>query len=147
MKISIPEPCPEKWGGMTPNKEGAFCSVCVKTVVDFTGKTTNEIRSFFTNRPGSERVCGRFKHEQLSELSFEDFYARFRFWNFTKKCAAIILFVFSGIFFSSCGPATGEVIEEPMGKTAVQHDTLSAKDTTEIATMGEPMVVDTAKNR
>ena len=44
MKLDIPNPCTEKWEGMKPVEEGAFCSVCNKNVVDFSEKTSTEIK-------------------------------------------------------------------------------------------------------
>jgi hypothetical protein len=140
MKLSIPSPCPEKWESMTPNKEGAFCGSCARNVIDFTSKTAPEIKKFFSSKPAEERVCGRFNSEQLVEVSFEDFYSRFRFWNFTKKCAAIILFAFSSIFFISCGPTTGEIIEpKDMGRM----DSIHEADSIAAAMAAEELASDT----
>ena len=36
MKITIPTPCHENWNEMTPNEMGRHCTVCSKTVKDFT---------------------------------------------------------------------------------------------------------------
>ena len=61
MKIVIDNPCHENWDAMTPNEKGAFCSACQKTVLDFSKKTVDEIKSFFVELPKTETVCGRFK--------------------------------------------------------------------------------------
>ena len=61
-KISIPEPCSEKWDEMTPNEKGRHCDSCSKTVVDFRSKTDKEIQNYFTNH---KNVCGRFNNWQL----------------------------------------------------------------------------------
>ncbi len=63
-KIHIPEPCNEDWGKMTPNEEGAYCKVCAKTVVDFSGRSDEEIQRYLLENSGS-RICGRFNASQL----------------------------------------------------------------------------------
>ncbi|PIF46380.1 TonB-dependent SusC/RagA subfamily outer membrane receptor [Chryseobacterium sp. 52] len=64
MKITIPKPCHENWEIMTPEEKGKFCSVCSKTVRDFTGALDNEMIHFFSN--SSENTCGRFSESQLN---------------------------------------------------------------------------------
>ena len=66
MKIKIPNPCHENWDAMTPNNEGAFCSVCEKTVIDFSKMTDEEISYYFTSHANT-KICGRFKNEQLQQ--------------------------------------------------------------------------------
>ena len=63
-KISIPKPCHENWGSMTPYEKGRFCSLCQKTVVDFTGKPKPEIVDYLLAN-ADKNVCGRFGNEQL----------------------------------------------------------------------------------
>lgn len=104
MKLHIPEPCHENWDGMTPNEQGAFCLSCQKNVIDFSTKTIGEIKSFFQKLPETEHVCGRFEKQQLKELSFDDFYRKFRRWNFLHKAAVICFFIF-GLSLFSCSPA------------------------------------------
>jgi hypothetical protein len=101
MKISINEPCHEKWEGMIPNKEGAFCNSCAKDVVDFSKMGIKQIKSFFSKPESSENVCGRFKETQLQELSFDDFFSKFTYWNSTKKFAVIFFMAFGFWIFSS----------------------------------------------
>lgn len=43
MKLTIPKPCHENWDEMTPNEKGRFCSICSKTVKDFTKLSDVEI--------------------------------------------------------------------------------------------------------
>ena len=62
--IRIPNPCHAPWEEMTPQESGKFCSLCSKTVTDFTSKTTSEIREFFSKLRGRS-VCGRFRKDQL----------------------------------------------------------------------------------
>lgn len=65
MRISIENPCHEDWQGMTPEAQGRFCSACEKTVIDFSQMSDAEILQYFS-QPRTEKVCGRFKSEQLS---------------------------------------------------------------------------------
>lgn len=98
--ISIPTPCHEKWDKMTPNEQGAFCTVCSKTVIDFTSKSEEEVKKyFFQNRQKS--TCGRFRNTQLSEaenLLPQLLAGSIPFW---KKFLAILLILF-GSFLSGC---------------------------------------------
>lgn len=59
IKVHIPIPCHENWQKMSVNKKGRFCNVCDKTVVDFTNKNSDEIKSIIDNSTG--KLCGRFK--------------------------------------------------------------------------------------
>jgi hypothetical protein len=65
MRIAIENPCHEDWQGMTPEAQGRFCAACEKTVIDFTRMSDAEILHYFS-QPRTEKVCGRFRSEQLS---------------------------------------------------------------------------------
>lgn len=64
MKITIPQPCHENWNTMTPDEKGRFCSVCSKTVRDFTAASDEDIATIFSGI--SETVCGHFRASQLN---------------------------------------------------------------------------------
>ncbi|WP_223605448.1 hypothetical protein [Chryseobacterium sp. OSA05B] len=64
MKITIPKPCHENWEAMTPEEKGRFCSVCSKTVRDFTVASDQEIIEVFSH--SSEDICGNFNSSQLN---------------------------------------------------------------------------------
>ncbi len=70
MKIMIPQPCSKTWENMTPNEQGRFCDSCQKTVVDFTLFSTTDIQNYFSKHYG-QKVCGRFKNEQLATINIE----------------------------------------------------------------------------
>jgi hypothetical protein len=65
MHISVENPCHEDWQKMTPETQGRFCGACEKTVVDFSEMSDAEILLYFS-KPKIEKVCGRFRPEQLS---------------------------------------------------------------------------------
>lgn len=134
MNIAINEPCHENWDAMTPNQQGAFCKSCQKNVVDFSKKTLKEIKDFFS-QPQEGRVCGRFEQTQLAELSFDDFFSRFRYWSFSRKFAVIFFLSFGFWLFSNEAMAQnekhmlkGEVAYHEPVKT-VQKDTTKKKHT------------------
>jgi TonB-dependent SusC/RagA subfamily outer membrane receptor len=64
MKITIPKPCHENWEAMTPDEKGRFCSVCSKTVRDFTDASDDEMIRAFSDP--SEDICGNFRESQLN---------------------------------------------------------------------------------
>ncbi|CAM3096502.1 hypothetical protein DRF59_16510 [Chryseobacterium flavum] len=64
MKITIPKPCHENWEMMAPEEKGRFCSVCSKTVYDFTALSDQELINAFSDQ--EENVCGRFNEFQLN---------------------------------------------------------------------------------
>ncbi len=64
INISIPKPCHENWEAMTPEDKGRFCSVCAKTVIDFTKASDKEIIEHLKK---DKNACGRFYKNQLSE--------------------------------------------------------------------------------
>lgn len=100
MEISINKPCHENWDAMTPNEQGAFCGKCVKTVVDFSSKSIEDIKTFFAIKQ-DEKVCGRFERAQLTSLSFDAFFSEFKGFNFTKRFAVIVYFTFGVWLFNS----------------------------------------------
>ena len=100
MNIQINEPCHENWQEMTPNQQGAFCKVCQKDVVDFSKKSINQIKSFFAEK-AEGKICGRFEKKQLVYLSFDDFFASFKYWALSKKFAVIFFFTFGFMAFNA----------------------------------------------
>ena len=70
LKISIPTPCHEDWNKMTPNQQGRHCDSCMKTVVDFTRMTDDEVKYFLLNNK-EEHACGRFTSKQLQTIQIE----------------------------------------------------------------------------
>jgi hypothetical protein len=130
MEISIKKPCHENWNDMTPNEQGAFCGKCVKTVIDFSSKSLDEIKGFFAGRE-QQKVCGRFEERQLTALSFDAFFEKFKRFEFSKRFAVILFFTFGVWLFGASGAIAqssihtkGDVqVEQPMmGQALVAPD-------------------------
>ncbi|MEL1243072.1 carboxypeptidase-like regulatory domain-containing protein [Flavobacterium sp. DGU11] len=62
IQISIPTPCHENWGKMTPADKGRFCASCQKNVRDFTRSSDREIAEVLKT---GGHACGRFRDSQL----------------------------------------------------------------------------------
>jgi len=63
-RISIPKPCHEDWNQMTPDQKGAFCSVCNKSVHDFSRKSAEEVEKILLQEEEG-KICGRFSTSQI----------------------------------------------------------------------------------
>lgn len=61
--FKIAEPCHANWNEMTAATQGRFCASCQKCVVDFTQKTSAEIKAVYDENAGN--VCGRVKASQV----------------------------------------------------------------------------------
>lgn len=63
--MSIPKPqyCQQDWLQMDEVPGGRICSACEKKIIDFTGKTWNEIASLQTANNNS--LCGLYTQKQL----------------------------------------------------------------------------------
>jgi hypothetical protein len=129
LKISIPTPCHEDWEAMIPNEKGRHCNSCIKTVVDFTNMSDEEVKYFFLNKK-EDKVCGRFRNDQLQRITIElpknIFYAPLPFW---KKFLAACLIVFSATLFSCETRVNGDAVK-------TTHDSTSL--TTTQFNIGEP---------
>lgn len=107
--ITVPNPCHEDWNKMTPNEKGAFCQVCSKTVVDFTGMTDDEVRNYFISNIG-QKTCGHFRNDQLANTEIALILKEpIPIW---KKIVAAVLILF-GSFLSGCKERTTGKIASP----------------------------------
>ena len=118
---------------MTPNEQGAFCGKCIKTVIDFSSKSIEEIKTFFAVKQ-AKKVCGRFEKTQLTSLSFDAFFNEFKGLNLTKRFAVIVYLTFGmWLFNASTGTAQSTIHEK--GDVQIDHSIMggvraqSPKDT------------------
>lgn len=104
--MKVEKPCTENFSAMEKNSVGRHCSLCRKTVVDFTDKSIEEIKAHLALSTGE--VCGRFKSLQLEQKTgFEKliFNLRERVSGFNVRPIRVaFLALLSGItaFTSSC---------------------------------------------
>jgi hypothetical protein len=129
-KIHIPEPCHQDWGKMTLNEQGAFCKVCAKTVIDFTGRSESEIQQYIVENI-DKKICGRFnvsqiEREEIPKLKVNIEEPKYNFPGFLLplltpfRVSALALMLAASAMLSSCGntgyaggdhyPLTGAVV-------------------------------------
>lgn len=65
-KITINDPCQEKWADMQATNSGRFCDSCQKSVIDFTQFTDADLLKWLSNN--KHKACGRFVPEQLDRF-------------------------------------------------------------------------------
>lgn len=68
--VKIENACSEKWNEMASSEKGAFCQVCATNVIDFTNKSSLEIKQLLLANSGNS-VCGRIERKQLANLNTE----------------------------------------------------------------------------
>ncbi len=121
-KITIPDPCHENWGKMTPTKNGRFCMSCSKTVIDFTSMMPEEIQHFFIQNQ-SNKICGRFKKSQLDsvivQIPSRVLYAQTNYY----KIFLLALFISMGTTLFSCQDKEGN--KKKIDKVEVVTDTVA----------------------
>lgn len=107
--VQIPKPCHESWQAMHPQANGRFCDSCCKVVVDFTNFSNQEIVDYLQSK-NNERVCGRFKKEQVKQpastqiIQLKD---RNKIWKLQQFAAALLL-AFGSILFTSCNTSVSK---------------------------------------
>lgn len=100
--------CPQNWDSMTVCGNGRFCTVCQKTVFDFTQKSQAEYDAIVQKQGGE--VCGRFIKKQTTPPSV----------NFAKAAAfAAFSLITTGVEAQKVKPQPTQVVVHPymmMGK-------------------------------
>lgn len=64
-RISVKEPCSEKFENFSATANGGFCDSCQLEVIDFTTKTNEKLIEYFSGT--KEKTCGRFNKSQLKD--------------------------------------------------------------------------------
>lgn len=115
--VAINNPCHESWEKMNPEEQGRHCDQCCKIVVDFTKMSNKAIAKYLEQRR-EQKVCGRFKAEQVATLPKVK--VRFNF-NIQRFAAAVFL-AFGAFLFASCSSSKPRE-HEVMGDVAYIPDT------------------------
>ncbi|MEY5049340.1 MAG: hypothetical protein RLZZ175_2699 [Bacteroidota bacterium] len=146
-QIHIPKPCHADWDKMTPNEQGKFCSLCDKTVVDFTQMNEQEIKNYFILKT-EERICGHFKASQVvvPKPRFHQFLIN-TYQAIENKVSFYLLrqpalFMLGGfMFLVGCESrrTKGEATVEGKSKISA-NDSLSTDSITYSRTTGTPMI-------
>lgn len=99
--VGIQEACSENWNKMIPTEKGAFCQLCAKQVLNFSDRSTDEIKRTLLETKG-QSVCIRMTLAQEQNLN-----AEFETWTkrnkhqFQHLFIAALLIVF-GLSLFSC---------------------------------------------
>lgn len=80
---------------------GRFCQSCQKSVIDFTSKSDDEIKTFLKDKQG-EQLCGRFHAHQVERIRIEIdqniLFSNIPFW---QKFLAVVLVCFGQDFLGT----------------------------------------------
>jgi hypothetical protein len=150
LKITIPTPCHESWDNMAPAGNGRHCAACAKTVIDFTAMTDEAISNFFVTWQ-RERVCGRFKNNQLSRVTVllpqDILHVTMPRW---KQFLTACLLSFSSMLFSCDASIENKTMGEPLvqiGNTPIltAYDIKDTSITNSCSTlMGDTILIEPA---
>ncbi len=121
LQIKIPIPCHEDWNAMKQQEIGRHCNVCVKTVVDFTNMSDDEVRNYLLQNKG-KKLCGRFTSKQVEHFNLQIPASALRTnMSFLKKFALASLIIFGSTLYS-CQNHEAKVMNkvELVGTAALQ---------------------------
>jgi len=120
IKITIPQPCNANWQEMSPRHNGRHCSLCDKTVVDFSDLTSEEITAYLQQHRG-EKTCGRFRQQQLQKPVSIQAPSAFQGNSSYFQKAAAILAICTALHLQSC--TMGAVAPPPDAPVSPPADT------------------------
>lgn len=98
IKITIKNPCNKiNWTTMSDFERGKFCSICSKSVTDFTKMKDDEIINFLNRSDKS--VCARLNQSQINRILTIEKTDKIKHWN--KIVATIALMTISTANYSN----------------------------------------------
>ena len=115
---------------MLPAEQGRFCQSCEKTVVDFSQMSDEQMLNYFKlKKSTSERVCGRFRAEQVSkpvQIQWQRWPLSLQ--RFAMALVAVVLLGGASACHST-DQTVGDVVfvEEDTVQVAIPEDTLNGE--------------------
>jgi hypothetical protein len=109
MKITIPEPCDQKWSEMQPCGSNRFCNKCEKQIIDFTYYSDAALTKVIEENEG--RICGKFTKDQLDRELISSYRKQSFFANVSARWLGLWLFL-SSPFYSVKAQTPTEVSPE-----------------------------------
>lgn len=98
LKITIENPCNKiNWTTMSDFERGKFCSICSKSVTDFSKMTDEEIINFL-NR-SEESICARLNQSQMNRILKINKTNKIKHWN--KIAATFALMTMTTVAYSN----------------------------------------------
>lgn len=109
MKITIPEPCDQKWSEMQPCGSNRFCNKCEKQIIDFTYYSDAALKRVIEENKG--RICGKFTKDQLDRELISSYRKQSFFAVVSARWLGLWLFL-SSPFYSVKAQVKTEVASE-----------------------------------
>ena len=129
MKVKINEPCTEDWSKMKIGLKSRHCELCVKSVVDFTEMTRDEILIYLIQNQ-SKSTCARMLGGQ-TDFHFTELQAIVESTRIQKGNRAFLLLSLATLALVSCQSKPNSIIgTNPTLGEIVQVDTIPSIDTT-----------------
>ncbi len=117
MKIKIKEPCDADWSKMKIGMKSRHCELCVKSVVDFTQMTRQEIILYLFNNQ-SQSICGRMQGGQI-DFRIADFEAVIEGNRRKKGNHPFLVLSFAALAMMSCGVGGNGGYDSTMGEMVI----------------------------
>jgi hypothetical protein len=135
MKITIPEPCDQKWSEMQACGSNRFCNKCEKQIIDFTYYSDAALIKVIEENDG--RICGKFTKDQLDRELISSYKKQSFFSNISARWLGLWLFL-SSPFYSVKAQTPTEV--SPELKTTKTDTNLFYISGTVVGEDGQPIL-------
>lgn len=100
MHLKIKEPCPANWDEMTSEKDGKFCAMCKKNVIDFTQKSKSDILIYLLENKG-KNICAKMPSRELN-FNYKDITNAKRTYDQSPFKSKVIQWSLISLLLASC---------------------------------------------
>jgi hypothetical protein len=135
MKITIPEPCDQKWSEMQACGSNRFCNKCEKQIIDFTYYSDAALTKVIEENEG--RICGKFTKDQLDRELFKPIKRKSFFANLSTRWFGLWLFLTSPFYSVKAHTPTEVTPELKTGKVDTNRFYISG---TVVGEDGQPIL-------